>query len=99
MAAKKSPADTGSTTPEKPKRNRTKKAEAALSVDAGATAPLVGVSTLEIVEVAAPAAVEPAPGPAAPTHAEIARAAYELWLARGGTALQNWLEAERRLRG
>jgi len=97
MAAKKSPADTNSTAPEKPKRNRTKKAEAALSVDA--TAPLVEVSTLEIVEVAAPAAVEPVTAPAALTHAAIARAAYELWLARGGTALQNWLEAERRLRG
>ncbi|MGZ3420269.1 MAG: DUF2934 domain-containing protein [Polyangiales bacterium] len=37
---------------------------------------------------------------AKPTHDEIARRAYELWLARGathGTHLENWLEAEREL--
>jgi hypothetical protein len=35
-----------------------------------------------------------------PTHGDVARRAYELFLARGaehGLALQDWLEAERQL--
>lgn len=41
------------------------------------------------------AAAEPAPEP---TREEVGRRAYELWLARGGSAFENWLEAERQLR-
>jgi hypothetical protein len=40
----------------------------------------------------------PVPRPE-PTHDEIARRAYELWLSRGGAAHQNWLDAEAELRG
>jgi hypothetical protein len=32
------------------------------------------------------------------TEDEIARHAYKLWLERGGSDLDNWLEAERQLR-
>lgn len=32
------------------------------------------------------------------THAMIERRAFELWLVRGGTPEENWLEAERELR-
>ena len=32
-----------------------------------------------------------------PDHDQIARAAYRLWLERGGDAESNWLDAERRL--
>lgn len=37
------------------------------------------------------------PAPARPTHADVARRAYELWLARGGDAFTNWIDAERQL--
>lgn len=47
----------------------------------------------------APAIEADAPAPAAPTHAAIAARAYAIWQARGGSALENWLEAERELRG
>ena len=47
--------------------------------------------------VAPPAAEAPPPKPA-PSHDQIARRAYELYVARGGTAFDNWLEAERLLR-
>ncbi len=39
---------------------------------------------------------------AAPTESEIARRAYEIWLAEGqpaGQEQKNWFEAERQLRG
>lgn len=32
------------------------------------------------------------------SHEQIARAAYELWQQRGGSAEQNWLDAEAQLR-
>ena len=38
----------------------------------------------------------------APTHEEISRRAYELWMKRGGVggnAQEDWLRAERELRG
>ena len=44
----------------------------------------------------------PEPAPAAPSHEEIARRAYELYLSRGrgnGAAAEDWLQAERELRG
>ena len=37
--------------------------------------------------------------PMAPTHDEVRRRAYELWLAHGGSSMENWLAAERQLRG
>ncbi len=37
--------------------------------------------------------------PAAPTQDEVRRRAYELWLAHGGSSMENWLAAERQLRG
>jgi hypothetical protein len=52
-------------------------------------------------EVAPPAAAAPEPVAVvrpAPSHDQIARRAYELYVARGGTAFDNWLEAERLLR-
>lgn len=39
--------------------------------------------------------VEAKPGP---TSDEIAREAYYIWLERGGSEIENWLEAESRLR-
>jgi hypothetical protein len=36
---------------------------------------------------------------AGPTQGQIAQAAYERWLQHGGGALDNWLAAERELRG
>lgn len=33
-----------------------------------------------------------------PSHHEIAVRAYEIYLARGGNEIDNWLEAERELR-
>ncbi len=47
---------------------------------------------------AAPVAPEVAPR-AEPSQDDIRRRAYELWLAHGGSAAENWLEAERQLRG
>ncbi len=35
---------------------------------------------------------------AALSHEEIARQAYMLWVERGGSEIDNWLEAERNLR-
>ena len=40
---------------------------------------------------------EPEPQPEV-THELIERRAFELWLVRGGTPEENWLEAERELR-
>lgn len=40
----------------------------------------------------------PVLNPDAPSHDEIARAAYERWLERGGDAVENWLAAEADLR-
>ncbi len=39
------------------------------------------------------------PARRAPTHAEIAMRAHEIHRQRGGTAFDNWLQAERELRG
>ncbi len=47
--------------------------------------------------VAPPEAAAPAPS-APPTPEAIRRRAYELWLENGGSATENWLEAERQLR-
>ncbi|MBM4393225.1 MAG: DUF2934 domain-containing protein [Deltaproteobacteria bacterium] len=33
------------------------------------------------------------------SHDEVARRAYEIWLTRGGSAFENWVEAERQLDG
>jgi hypothetical protein len=61
-----------------------------------ASAVAAGQAPVELA-VAAPAAVV-APVHT-PSHEEIRRRAYELWLAHGGNAGENWLEAERQLRG
>ncbi len=47
-------------------------------------------------EVVLPADVQPR---ARASHEEVARRAYEIWLARGGSAFENWVEAERQLNG
>ncbi len=48
----------------------------------------------------APASVAPAAVPQARAgHDQVARRAYEIWLARGGSAFENWVEAERQLNG
>jgi hypothetical protein len=46
-------------------------------------------------ETAEPNRPEPPPEV---THEMIERRAFELWLVRGGTPEENWLEAERELR-
>ena len=52
-------------------------------------------------KVAPSAEAHPSPVPAEPrpraTHDQVARRAYEIWLARGGHAFENWVEAERQL--
>lgn len=47
-------------------------------------------------EVVLPAEAQPR---AHASHEEVARRAYEIWLARGGSAFENWVEAERQLNG
>jgi hypothetical protein len=47
-----------------------------------------------------PAASDDAPGPKpTPTHDAIAARAHQIHLERGGTAFENWIEAERELGG
>lgn len=48
-----------------------------------------------VVEVPTVAVVAPFPDP---SREDVGRRAYELWLARGGSAFENWVEAERQLR-
>ncbi len=65
------------------------------SKPAGKKAPKAAAAP-PVAPAAAPAATLAVAGPA---RADVARRAYELWLAHGGTAHDNWLEAERQLRG
>ncbi len=81
-------------------RRRTAKASAT------ASAPDVAASeTSARPEAAAPlhaAGARRRPGKGAPSNEEIARLAYELYLQRGGVNgyhLEDWYEAERKLRG
>jgi hypothetical protein len=96
-------------TPEKPKKKRASSSEkagvekapkpavakSAKAPKAGKPAKVEAVEAAAVVEAAQPvvAAVRPAP-----SHDEIRRRAYELWLANRGSATENWLEAERQLR-
>ena len=93
-------------------RPRGKKAPAAVEASAPALAVAAPVAPAEVaapVAAAAPAKAAPAapleaapaaPAPvtAAPSHADIARRAQDIHRARGGTAFDNWLQAERELR-
>lgn len=95
---KKGPADAAATPAAEaaPKAKRTAKA---------ARPPVAAADVAAPPEAAAPMAapaVEPQPAPAPepappPSRDEVARRAYELWLARGGSAFQNWVEAEKQL--
>ena len=51
------------------------------------------ITSDNIGELSGNSAHESAP----PNHDQIAAMAYKLWCERGGTELENWLEAERRL--
>jgi hypothetical protein len=90
MAVKKSVA----TTDVKPKSKRTKSA-----------APAEVVAEFAPVEVAPveaapslPAVVEPAPiARAQPTHAAVSLRAAQIYSERGGSAFDNWIQAEREL--
>lgn len=86
---------------------RTKKKQAASPKEADTAGPAAGApAQAKAARTAKPRVeprVEPTPPPepprAEPGHEEIRRRAYELWLAHGGAAGDNWLEAERQLRG
>ncbi len=84
----------GTPAPLTPKAAKTPKAKAANPATKEPKAPKATPAA------AAPPGAAPTPSltPAAPVHAEIARRAYELWLAHGGSTHENWLEAERQLR-
>jgi hypothetical protein len=70
-----------------------------------APAPAVGVSSTAVRNSPVPKATKPANVPAtlAPrevTQADIAKRAYEIWASgQGGSETDNWLRAERELRG
>jgi hypothetical protein len=50
--------------------------------------------------VAAPAPAAAAPAKREVTQADIAKRAYEIWASgQGGSEMENWLRAERELRG
>jgi hypothetical protein len=72
-------------------------AEVAAPVAAAAPAKAAPTAPVEAAP-AAPVEAAPAPVTAAPSHADIARRAQDIYRARGGTAFDNWLQAERELR-
>lgn len=85
----------------KPKRVAKKKGEAAVVDTAAVEVAAVEVAAVEVavteavaIEVDAPPVARVAPAPDA-----IRARAFELWKARGGHALDNWLAAEWELRG
>lgn len=71
-----------------PKAKKTKKAETPVAAPVAAP-----------VAEARPEVVLPADHQPRASHEEVARRAYEIWLARGGSAFENWVEAERQLNG
>lgn len=96
MATKKTkPADAAGVpmTEPAPKAKRAPKKEKAVAAAAVPAAAPVEAAPVEATPVAA---APPAP-PLAPTHQDITRRAHELWLARGGSAFANWIEAETQL--
>jgi hypothetical protein len=57
-------------------------------------------SPIPQVAAAAPAATAARPAPKAVSQELIARRAYEIWASgQGGSELENWIRAERELRG
>lgn len=109
MAGRTKESEKPATNDEKPKRSPAKKAAAAAASDAAPAKaprarakkaePVVPAEASVSIEVATVEAPAPAPAPRRePTHAEVAQRAYELWLAHGGHAFENWLEAERQLK-
>ncbi len=97
MATKKTqPADAAGVpmTEPAPKAKRAPKKEKAV-----ATAAVPVATTVVAVATVDPTPAEAAPpaAPAAPTREDVTRLAHELWLARGGSAFANWIEAEQQL--
>jgi hypothetical protein len=65
------------------------------------TMPVEPAAVMPVTEVASLVSVANVVPEQVPTHAQIARRAFELWLRRGapnGTHLDDWLSAERELR-
>lgn len=108
MATKKTPASAGGAPAAGGPKKRAKQAEAVAAarevagVDAAVTAPSVAAEAPATVAAVVPTpsespAVAEAAAPPAPSRDDVARRAYEIWLARGGPAFANWVEAERQL--
>ena len=93
-----------------PKKKATKAAKTADPVveaapQAAAVPPAAAAPVAKSGTKKAAAKAEPVAAPAAaravaaePTHDQIARRAYEIWLSRGGGSAENWFEAEAQLR-
>lgn len=89
-------------------KTRNSRSKSKIPAVAPVAAPQQEPKVVEAAPVPVVAVAKAAPIPAinvvakaAPTHDEIARRAYELWLQRGaphGTHLEDWLSAERELR-
>ncbi len=90
MASKK-------TDPSAEPKKTTKKAAEPKAKKAKKVAPAVAAAAPEVE--ARPEVVLPADHQPRASHEEVARRAYEIWLARGGSAFENWVEAERQLNG
>lgn len=86
---------------------KAKKKAVSAELSAAAELPAEATETgLILIDEPTPVEAAPAPAPAEaraaptadPSREEVGRRAYELWLARGGSAFENWVEAERQLR-
>lgn len=95
MAEKKKPAASTA-----PKKRASKKAEAAALVVADTAEHLPAVVDHEdkLPEVVLHGALDVVVARTNPSHDEIQRRAFEIHQARGGSAFENWLQAERELR-
>jgi len=78
---------------------RKKPAEAAASPSPKPRKPRLSRTSAPAVDAAPPVAAAPAPARPAPDRAAIAARAYAIYQAEGGSALDNWLRAERELSG
>lgn len=80
-----------------PKKARAAKKPATPVVGLVVASPIVAAPVATAPVAAAPVAI--APAKPVPSDDAIARRAHEIHLERGGNAFDNWLEAERELKG
>jgi len=91
MATKKSDTPTSSAAKPRSPRKKAKTTKAASTTARKPAAPRGRKKSATVPGSAPPAARRK------PTHAEIAARASEIWREKGGSALENWLQAEREL--